>query len=386
MNIPLGLLVLGLFMGCAPVAVQQPRGSSQQPPVAGQQPYPNPNPDPSIFNPNSPTTGQSQSQISGSQRWQHAWGKAIEGLALGGAVGGLYGAGGGLVIGLIAGLVTADSHYGAINSQIQVEQQKDRALEAAIEQELERQRALEGQIAQGSAPNAETPPAARPAKDVNQPQTPAPQGKPPDNITIASRSSPPTPPVAPKPFKNVDVRDINADGVPDLWIYYNPQKPGEIMRQEEASKGDGVVDTWSYFKDGKLVRREVDTKGHGKPDTSFFYANDQIAREERDENGEGRITYRAVYENGRLARLEKDANGSGRMSLWVYYDTAKEGEVVSKEERDLNGDGVADLWSYYENGRLVRRDVSAIGLELLSKQEQIPVTVAEPKQISSPGS
>jgi hypothetical protein len=74
------------------------------------------------------------------------------------------------------------------------------------------------------------------------------------------------------------------------------------------------------------------------------------------------------------------------MSLWVYYDTAKEGEVVSKEERDLNGDGVADLWSYYENGRLVRRDVSAIGLELLSKQEQIPVTVADPKQISAPGS
>ena len=74
--------------------------------------------------------------------------------------------------------------------------------------------------------------------------------------------------VAPTPFKNVEVRDINGDGVPDLWIYcFNPQKPGEIKRQEEASKGDGRVDTWSYFKDGKLVRREVDTKAHGKPDT-----------------------------------------------------------------------------------------------------------------------
>ena len=74
------------------------------------------------------------------------------------------------------------------------------------------------------------------------------------------------------------------------------------------------------------------------------------------------------------------------MNLWVYYDTAKEGEVIIKEERDLNGDGVADLWSYYENGRLVRRDVSAIGLELLSKQEQIPATAADLKQISTPGS
>jgi hypothetical protein len=286
---------------------------------------------------------------------------------------------------LIAGLVTADSHYGAINSQIQSEQQKDRALEAAIEQELERQRSLEGQIAQASAPTAGSPPVVGPVSDISQPQTPSPQAKPADNIKIASRKPPP-PPVAPTPFKNVEVRDINGDGVPDLWIYYNPQKPGEIMRQEEASKGDGRVDTWSYFKDGKLVRREVDTKAHGKPDTSFYYTNDQIAREERDENGEGRVTYRAVYENGRLVRLEKDANGSGRMSLWVFYDTAKEGEVVSKEERDLNGDGVADLWSYYENGRLVRRDVSAIGLELLSKQEQVPATVADPKTISAPGS
>ena len=230
----------------------------------------------------------------------------------------------------------------------------------------------------------------QPVKDSKQPQ--APQGKPAaskpqENVTVASRTKPPPPPaVAPTPFKNVEVRDINGDGVPDLWIYYNPQKPGEIIRQEEASKGDGRVDTWSYFKDGKLVRREVDTKGHGKPDTSFYYVNDQISREERDENGEGRVTYRAVYENGRLARLEKDADGNGRMNLWVYYDTARDGEVISKEERDLNGDGVADLWSYYDNGRLVRRDVSAIGLDLLSKREQIPATAADPKQISAPGS
>ena len=300
-------------------------------------------------------------------------------------MGGLYGAGGGLVLGLIAGLVMADSHYGAVNAQIQSEQQKDRNLEAAIEQELERQRALEGQVAQASTQTAGNPPAPRPVTDVSQPQ-PLPQNKPADNIAVASRSKPPPPPLAPTPFKNVEVRDINGDGVPDLWIYHNPQKPGEIMRQEEASKGDGRVDNWSYFKDGKLVRREVDTKGHGKPDTSFYYVNDQISREERDENGEGRVTYRAVYENSRLARLEKDADGNGRMNLWVYYDTTRDGEVISKEERDLNGDGVADLWSYYDNGRLVRRDVSAVGLDLLSRREQIPATAADPKQISAPGS
>jgi hypothetical protein len=221
---------------------------------------------------------------------------------------------------------------------------------------------------------------------VAQPKASSPQVKPPENITVASRTKPPPAPVAPTPFKNVEVRDINGDGVPDLWIYHNPQKPGEIMRQEEASKGDGRVDTWSYFKDGKLVRREVDTKGLGKPDTSYYYANDQIAREERDETGEGRVTYRATYENGRLARVEKDAERTGRMNLWLYYDTAKDGEIVIKEERDLNGDGVADLWSYYDNGRLARRDVSAAGLEVLSKREQMPATAADIKPIAAPGS
>jgi len=59
---------------------------------------------------------------------------------------------------------------------------------------------------------------------------------------------------------------------------------------------------------------------------------------------------------------------------------------VIKEERDLNGDGVADLWSYYENGRLVRRDVSAIGLEILAKQEQLPAPAAALKTVAIPGS
>ena len=262
MNRRLGIILVGLLIllaGCATAQVQQPPGTAQNP-------NPDPNPDPNASN-----IPPAQSQITGSQRWQHAWSTAMEGLALGGSVGGLYGAGGGLVVGLIAGLVMADSHYGAINAQIQTEQQKDRNLEAAIEQELERQRSLEGQVAQASAPTAAgNPPPVRPVSDVNQPQPPVPQTKPPENITVASRTKPPPPPVAPTPFKNVEVRDINGDGVPDLWIYYNPQKPGEIIRQEEASKGDGRVDTWSYFKDGKLVRREVDTKGHGKPDTSYL--------------------------------------------------------------------------------------------------------------------
>jgi hypothetical protein len=368
------LLMVVAGAACGPVAVQNPQASAQYP------------------NPNSSTASASPqpAQVTGSQRMQYAWNMALEGVAMGGTLGGPYGAGGGLIIGLIAGLFMADSHYSAINNQVYAEQQKDQQLEAAIEQELARQRDLENQIATTVA--ASTPAAgAQPAAIDSQAQSPAPRetstiNRPPINTSLASVNKPVAAQAPAMLFKNVEVKDINGDGVPDLWIYFNPQKPGEIMRQEEASKSDGRVDTWSYFKDGLLVRREVDTKGQGRPDAVFHYVGDKIAGEERDENGQGRMTYRATYENGRLAKVEKETRNSGRTDLWIYYDAAKDGDIVLREEKDLNGDGAVDLWSHYDNGRLVRRDASAVGLEILSGQENLPVSTAELRPLLPPGS
>ncbi|MGH7797165.1 MAG: hypothetical protein ACREQ2_20075 [Candidatus Binatia bacterium] len=368
---------LVVLCACNPVPVQYPAGSSQ---------YPQPNP--SAI----PAATSQPQEVTGSQRWQHAWSKAIEGVIMGGSIAGPYGAGGGLVIGLITGLFTADSHFGQINSQIHTEQKKDQQLEAAIEQELARQRELENQIASaappasGDAPTVEPVSAAGKAQQAPSSNTSPPAKRPQESTNLASLPGPPVTQPPPSPFKNVAVRDVNGDGVPDLWIYYDPQKPDEIIRQEEASKADGRVDTWSYFKDGKMMRREVDTKHLGRPDTVYFYDNDRIAREERDESGRGGMTYRATYQDGRLAKVERDSSGGGRADLWIYYDAQRDGEIVLKEERDLNSDGIPDLWSYFENGRLVRRDVSAVGLEILSKKEQLPAPSAELSQVSVPGS
>src|ERR687895_2124344 len=194
--------------------------------------------------PGAPSQGQNASTssapvpttITGSQRLQHAWTKAMEGLAMGGTIGGPYGAGGGLVIGLIAGLFMADSHYTALNSQIVAEQQKDRQLEAALEQELARQRELETQIAGATATTTPAAPdqpgatagAAGDQQQTVQPREPAPAQR--SNEQLASLSKPTPAPQAPPLFKNVEVKDINGDGVPDLWLYHNPQKPGEIIR------------------------------------------------------------------------------------------------------------------------------------------------------------
>lgn len=299
---------------------------------------------------------------------------------MGGAVGGPFGAGGGLIVGLLAGLLTADAYYADLNAKIQTEQAKDRELEAQIEKELERQRELEAGLA-GS------PPPSAPKKNEQPPQPQEPAGlakqarvegggkEPTVLASLDKRESA----RAVSPFKNVEIKDLNGDDIPDLWIYYNPLKSGEVIRQEEATKGDGRVDVWSYFKDGKLVRREVDTKANGPPDTVYYYEEDKLAREERDEKGEGRVTYRAFYQSGRLYRVEKSTQGIGKMDLWITYDTSRDEEVVLKEERDLNGDGFVDIWSHYENGLLIRRDVSAVGLEYLSQQEKT-LLLASPQQ------
>jgi hypothetical protein len=246
---------------------------------------------------------QSQRQVTGSQRTQYIWDKALEGMAMGGSLAGPYGAGGGLILGLLAGLFTADAHYAQLNTQIQTEQAKDKELETKIEQEMQRQRELEAQLANSggnpAARNGAEP--LRPAQQLTPKTTRVALADAP--IAVASLTKKENIADLPvSPFKNVEVRDINGDGVPDLWIYYSPLKPSEIVRQEEATHWDGRVDAWSYFKDGNLVRREVDTRGKGVADLVYYYDQEQIVREERDENGTGYVSFRAIYQNGRRPR------------------------------------------------------------------------------------
>ncbi|MFQ5902745.1 MAG: hypothetical protein ACE5JO_03555 [Candidatus Binatia bacterium] len=297
---------------------------------------------------------------------------------MGGSIAGPFGAGGGLVLGLIFGLSTADSHFEQLNAQIQSEQAKDKELEAQIERELERQREMEAQLGKAGGTSEpkqreEPQPTQRAVEEIKKETRTDKKEELSPLASLGKKEISPAPPSS--PFKNVEIKDINQDGVPDLWIYYNPLKPGEIVRQEEDTNGDGRVDTWSTFHEGKLVRREVDTNGKGRPDTVYYYEDDKIAREERDENRDGRPSFRAIYQDGRLAKVEKDINRDGKIDLWITYDANQTEEVIIKEERDLNGDGAVDLWSYYEDGRLVRRDVSAVGLEHLSEQEKPPPEV-----------
>jgi len=383
-NLKPALLSILLLAACDPVPVQYPPGAPA---------YPSTNPATSAP-PSSaatpPPVSYPQPQAGRPQQGQYVWERMMDGVAMGGSIAGPYGAAAGLLLGAFYGLATADSHYAQVNAQIQTEQAKDKELEAQIEREIERQRELEAQLGNtGAAPEIKKKEEIRIAQGGTQERKSetrvGDKKEAPAAVASVSKKDPaPTPTTS--PFKNVEIRDTKGDGIPNLWIYYNPLKPGEIVRQEEDTDGDGRVDTWSYFNNGKLTRREADSKKSGRADTIYYYENEKIVREERDETGDGQTSFRAYYQNGRLAKVEKDLNHDGKMDLWIYYDTTKDGEVVLREERDLDGDGSADLWSYYEGGRLVRRDVSAVGLEILSKQQEIPSFRADPQAIPHPGS
>jgi hypothetical protein len=82
--------------------------------------------------------------------------------------------------------------------------------------------------------------------------------------------------------------------------------------------------------------------------------------------------------------VEKDTDADGKIDAWVHYDPENDA-IVLKEEKDLNGNGSPDLWSIYENGRLARREVTAVGLEYLSGAEgALPVLGPADPSASAP--
>ena len=70
------------------------------------------------------------------------------------------------------------------------------------------------------------------------------------------------------------------------------------------------------------------------------------------------------------------------MDSWTYYDPKNASEAVLREERDFDGDGIVDLWSHYKDGRLYRRDVSAVGMAYLSGKEKAAAeSSSEPQSV-----
>ncbi len=109
--------------------------------------------------------------------------------------------------------------------------------------------------------------------------------------------------------------DLNFDGVPDEWIYYDDA--GNVRRRESDYDRDGRVDEIAIYKQGVLVEKMRATTLTGKLDTWHF------------------------YQNGKLARTERDSDGDAQIDQWWEYPKPDQPECPLIHS-DVDGDGLPD--------------------------------------------
>src|SRR5919112_4995005 len=93
-------VLLLTLLGCEPVAVQYPPGSVQSPHSGAA----------AVGNTSAPQY-PAQPQVTGSQRWNHAWTKAMEGAFVGLNIGGPFCGGGGVHFGVRSASNTSEPPF-----------------------------------------------------------------------------------------------------------------------------------------------------------------------------------------------------------------------------------------------------------------------------------
>jgi hypothetical protein len=96
---------------------------------------------------------------------------------------------------------------------------------------------------------------------------------------------PPTPPQG-TPNGVVEL-DRNGDGKVDYRVLYD--SAGRVSQEQMDFKGNGIMDTFYYYKDGVLQRVEIDSKDNGKIDIWVYLLDGKyVQRYERDTTGSGK--------------------------------------------------------------------------------------------------
>lgn len=105
--------------------------------------------------------------------------------------------------------------------------------------------------------------------------------------------------------------DLNHDGVPDLYEYFDAS--GQVRRREADYDGSGVVDAIEYYQGGKLIRRELDTTGQHRIDTWDFFdaSTGKVIRRERDTTNDGRVDQWWTYDGDKVT-IAFDKNNDGK--------------------------------------------------------------------------
>jgi hypothetical protein len=103
---------------------------------------------------------------------------------------------------------------------------------------------------------------------------------------FADSIGPVGPPLLPQGPANGVVEDRSGNGDVDYRVFYDQR--GKVEHEEIASRHDGRMDTFYYYKDGVLQRVEIDSKGTGKIDLWVYLLDGKyVQRYERDTTGSG---------------------------------------------------------------------------------------------------
>jgi hypothetical protein len=131
--------------------------------------------------------------------------------------------------------------------------------------------------------------------------------------------------------------DKDEDGKVERWEHYDADQRLEKVGFSRA--GDGKEDAWSYAaSDGSILRIEIATHGNGKVSRTEHYEHDTIVRAEEDSDADGIVdkweTYDASGTESRLALIAFDSQHRGRPDRRLVY-----GGGGVHVEVDPDGDG-----------------------------------------------
>lgn len=107
--------------------------------------------------------------------------------------------------------------------------------------------------------------------------------------------------------------DLNFDGAPDAFIYYDEK--GRERRRESDFDRDGRPDEIDHDESGVIVRKDRETNFDNKLDTWDFFEGGSLVRRERDSDGDGTIDQWWTFnnpQNPKCAIVTIDHNGDGK--------------------------------------------------------------------------
>jgi hypothetical protein len=132
----------------------------------------------------------------------------------------------------------------------------------------------------------------------------------------------------------------------DTTITHEPCDANSAEAVKLDVKGNGKAAITHVMKGGKEVCRIVDLNMDGAPDV-FIYYDDQgrERRREQDFDRDGRADEITIYENGQLKLKMRETNFDNKLDTWDYYENGR----LVKRERDSDGDGIIDQWWQFNN-------------------------------------